>query len=198
MMAKLITLSVQLIIPNYLVILSHQHSTTVSSETYSFIHLILYFIYYYYYLKNNLTFLQSVIRPMMWLVMRPIMQPMIHHMFQSLIQFMIWYSLIRYDPGFVNTAVVSTSLSTLSHNYFCMYMYLVIAIRFRCWSFDLTVVHIHTCSRLCFTGAWLPKELSFSFRELKNIAILLSRVAGCALFTLFSSWMYDYAYWLKL
>ena len=31
-MAKLITLSVQLIIPNYLVILSHQHSTTVSSE----------------------------------------------------------------------------------------------------------------------------------------------------------------------
>ena len=54
-MAKLITLSVQLIIPNYLVILSHQHSTTVSSETYSLIHLILYFIYYYY-LKNNLTF----------------------------------------------------------------------------------------------------------------------------------------------
>ena len=44
-MAKLITLSVQLIIPNYLVILSHQHSTTVSSETYSLIHLILYFIY---------------------------------------------------------------------------------------------------------------------------------------------------------
>ena len=43
--AKLITLSVQLIIPNYLVILSHQHSTTVSSETYSLIHLILYFIY---------------------------------------------------------------------------------------------------------------------------------------------------------
>ena len=43
-----------------------------------------------------------------------------------------------------------------------------------------------------------PKELSFSFRELKNIAILLSRVAGCALFTLFSSWMYDYTYWLKL
>ena len=45
MMAKLITLSVQLIIPNYLVILSHQHSTLVSSETYSLIHLILYFIY---------------------------------------------------------------------------------------------------------------------------------------------------------
>ena len=44
-MAKLITLSVQLIIPNYLVILSHQHSTSVSSETYSLIHLILYFIY---------------------------------------------------------------------------------------------------------------------------------------------------------
>ena len=159
-MAKLITLSVQLIIPNYLVILSHQHSTTVSSETYSLIHLILYFIYYYY-LKNNLTFLQSVIRPMMWLVMRPMMQPMIHHMFQSLIQFMIWCSLIWYDPGFVNTAVVSTSLSTLSHNYFCMYMYLIIAVRFRCWSFDLTVVHIHTCSRLCSTGAWLPKGTEF-------------------------------------
>ena len=166
--AKLITLSVQLIIPNYLVILSHQHSTTVSSETYSLIHLILYFIYYYY-LKNNLTFLQSVIRPMMWLVMRPMMwllmrpmmQPMIHHMFQSLIQFMIWCSLIWYDPVFVNTAVVSTSLSTLSHNYFCMYMYLIIAVRFRCWSFDLTVVHIHTCSRLCSTGAWLPKGTEF-------------------------------------
>ena len=165
--AKLITLSVQLIIPNYLVILSHQHSTTVSSETYSLIHLILYFIYYY--LKNNLTFLQSVIRPMMWLVMqpmmwllmRPMMQPMIHHMFQSLIQFMIWCSLIWYDPVFVNTAVVSTSLSTLSHNYFCMYMYLIIAVRFRCWSFDLTVVHIHTCSRLCSTGAWLPKGTEF-------------------------------------
>ena len=152
-MAKLITLSVQLIILNYLVILSHQHSTTVSSETYSLIHLILYFIYYCY-LKNNLTFLQSVIRPMMWLVMQPMM-------FQSLIQFMIWCSLIRYDPGCVNTAVVSTSLSTLSHNYFCMYMYLIIAVRFRCWSFDLTVVHIHTCSRLCSTGAWLPKGTEF-------------------------------------
>ena len=54
-MAKLITLSVQLIIPNYLVILSHQHSTTVSSETYSLIHLILYFIYYYY-LKKQFDF----------------------------------------------------------------------------------------------------------------------------------------------
>ena len=159
-MAKLITLSVQLIIPNYLVILSHQHSTMVSSETYSLILLILYFIYYCY-LKNNLTFLQSVIRPMMWLVMRLMMQPMIHHMFQSLIQFMIWCSLIWYDPGFVNTAVVSTSLSTLSHNYFCMYMYLIIADRFRCWSLDLTVVHIHTCSRLCSTGAWLPKGTEF-------------------------------------
>ena len=111
--------------------------------------------------KKQFDFLQSVIRPMMWLVMRPMMQPMIHHMFQSLIQFMIWCSLIQYDPGFVNTAVVSTSLSTLSHNYFCMYMYLIIAVRFRCWSFDLTVVHIHTCSRLCSTGAWLPKGTEF-------------------------------------
>ena len=48
---------------------------------------------------------------------------------------------------------------------------------------------------------WVPgcqKELSFSFRELKNIAILLSKVADCPLFTLFSGWMYDYAHRLKL
>lgn len=110
---------------------------------------------------NQRPMMWLVMRPMMWLLMRPMMQPMIHHMFQSLIQFMIWCSLIWYDPVFVNTAVVSTSLSTLSHNYFCMYMYLIIAVRFRCWSFDLTVVHIHTCSRLCSTGAWLPKGTEF-------------------------------------
>ena len=42
--ANLITLSIQLIVPNYLVILSYRHSTTVSSEIYP--HLFIYFIYY--------------------------------------------------------------------------------------------------------------------------------------------------------
>ena len=130
-MAKLITLSVQLIIPNYLVILSHQHSTSVSSETYSLIHLILYFIYLLF--KKQFDFFaicdqtQDVTCDATHDVTHdpphvPILDP-IHDLMQSD---------PVYDPGFVNTAVVSTSLSTLSHNYFCMYMYLIIAVRFRC------------------------------------------------------------------
>ena len=50
---------------------------------------------------------------------------------------------------------------THSHNYFCMNMYHIIAVRFRCWYFDLTVVHIHTHSRLCSAWAWLQKGIVF-------------------------------------
>ena len=66
--------------------------------------------------------------------------------------------LIQSDPGFVK---VSTFLLTHSHNYFCMKVYHIIAVRFRCWCFDLTVVHIHTHSRLCSAWAWLQKGIVF-------------------------------------
>ena len=52
--ANLIT--IQLMIPICLVILSHGHSTTTSSEIYPLIHLISYLIYYYYF-KRSLIFL---------------------------------------------------------------------------------------------------------------------------------------------
>ena len=64
-------------------------------------------------------------------------------------------------PGFANTAVVSTFLSTLSQSYFCMNMHHIIAVRFRCWCFDLTVVHIDTLTRLCSAGSCLPKGTEF-------------------------------------
>ena len=65
---------------------------------------------------------------------------------------------IQSDPGFVK---VSPFLLTHSHNYFCMNMYHIIAVRFRCWCFDLTVVHIHSHSRLCSACAWLQKGTVF-------------------------------------
>ena len=54
MVANLIT--IQLITPICLAILSHGHSSTTSSEIYPLIHLILYLIYYYYF-KRSLIFL---------------------------------------------------------------------------------------------------------------------------------------------
>ena len=49
-------IKIQLMIPICLVILSHGHSTTTSSEIYPLIHLISYLIYYYYF-KRSLIFL---------------------------------------------------------------------------------------------------------------------------------------------
>ena len=172
MVANLIT--IQLMIPICLAILSHGHSTTTSSEIYPLIHLILYLIYYYYF-KKSLIF--SFFKKIFFLIHDLIYNP-VHDQIGS-------------NPGFVNA---STFLSTLSHDYFCIYMYCIIAARFRCWS-----LHFDSCTHtnnVPIEGCALlvpgyQKELSFSFRELKNIAILMSRVADCTLSTLYSSLMYD-------
>ena len=111
-MANLIT--IQLMIPICLVILSHGHSTTTSSEIYPLIHLISYLIYYYYF-KRSLIFL--FFKKFFFPIHDSICDPV--------------HDQIRSNPGFVNA---STFLSTLSHNYFCIYMYHIIAARFRCWS----------------------------------------------------------------
>ena len=110
MVANLIT--IQLMIPICLAILSHGNSTTTSSEIYPLIHLILYLIYYYYF-KRSLIFLffKKIFFPIHDSICDPV------------------HDQIRSNPGFVNA---STFLSTLSHNYFCIYMYHIIAARFRC------------------------------------------------------------------
>ena len=58
---------------------------------------------------SNFFFLQLVIQSVIWSVIRS--------------------NPIQSDPGFVK---VSTFLLTHSHNYFCMNMYHIIAVRFRC------------------------------------------------------------------
>ena len=68
---------------------------------------------------SNLFFLQLVIQSVIWSVIRsnPIQSDPIRS------------DPIQSDPGFVK---VSTFLLTHSHNYFCMNMYHIIAVRFRC------------------------------------------------------------------
>ena len=137
-MTNLITSSFQLIMPNYLVILSHQHSTMVSLENYPLIHLILYLVYYYY-LKNNLIFLffktfflihDLICDPVCDLICDPVCDLIWSDAVQS------WFC--QCCCGF--HILVNPSATTISV----------------CIS-DLTVVHIHNCTRLCSTGAWLLK-----------------------------------------
>ena len=105
--ANLITLSIQLIVPNYLVILSHRHSTTVLP---SFIHIFYLLLNYF---KTILLFYFSNL--FFFAIGDPICD--------------LVRDLIQSDPGFVK---VSPFLLTHSHNYFCMNMYHIIAVRFRC------------------------------------------------------------------
>ena len=90
--------------------LLYRHSTTVSSEIYPIYSYILFIIKLF---QNNFiilffkSFFFAIGDPICDLVRDP----------------------IQSDPGFVK---VSTFLLTHSHNYFCMNMYHIIAVRFRC------------------------------------------------------------------